>query len=143
MLRVTIGGNNRIRYMEPSKTMLYKKLANLILAIHNCEKHGNAEWLANHSANMRQLVKDFMPSGSGIDSGTTLVLDECTEDKLVFQTSFHHMAESGMYDGWTEHRIVVTASLWSDINLRIGGQNRNEIKDYLHEVFHTALTTEV
>jgi hypothetical protein len=50
------------------------------------------------------------------------------------------MTEGGMYDGWTEHTVVVTPSLAFGINIRITGRNRNDIKDYLHDVFHEALT---
>ena len=52
------------------------------------------------------------------------------------------MNENGMYDGWTEHKIVITPDLLHGFNLSIGGRNRNEIKDYLHEVYSAALAEE-
>jgi hypothetical protein len=84
-----------------------------------------------------------MPSGSGVDIGTKLDLGESTSDKLVFSASFHHMDEHGGYDGWTDHKIIVTPSLQFGFNLKITGRDRNQIKDYLSDIFHTALTSHV
>jgi hypothetical protein len=84
-----------------------------------------------------------MPSGSGFDSGTTLDLDASHADKLVFQTSFHHMDENGYYDGWTEHTVTVTPSLRDRYHIRISGRNRNDIKEMIHQSFDVALETDV
>ncbi len=122
--------------------LLYKELANLIDARSTCDAHGNAEWFDKHTETIAQLVKTHLPHGSGFDSGTTLDLLESHANKLVFQTSFHHMdSESGMYDGWTEHTVTVTPSLGRGFNLRISGSNRNDIKDYIHDIFSDALQT--
>ena len=92
-----------------------------------------------HETTIERLVKDFMPSGSGFDSGTKLDLDASHADKLVFTTSYHHMDESGSYDGWTEHTVTVTPSLAHAFNIRISGRNRSDIKDYIHQAFSDAL----
>jgi len=84
-----------------------------------------------------------MPSGSGIDSGTTLDFDKSSGSKLVFSTSYHHMTEDGMYDGWTEHVVTVKPSLMFGFDLAISGRDRNDIKEYLHEVYHDTLMTDV
>ena len=73
------------------------------------------------------------PSGSGFDSGTELVTGSM--NKLVFKTAFHHMDEMGGYDGWTEHKVTVTGSLLFDYNIKISGRDRNNIKEYMTEVF--------
>ena len=117
---------------------LVEAFATAVDAYHRCRETGN-EWAARHRETIERLLKDAMPSGSGIDTGTRLDLDRSTGDRLVFGASFHHMNEHGMYDGWTDHEIIVTPALIGRITLRITGRNRNEIKDYLHEVYHTAL----
>lgn len=125
---------------------LYQKLACLILAHHNCIASGNTEWRDRHEDSISAIIKQFMPSGSGIDSGTSLDLDACLRhpgERLVFTAPFHHMNENGMYDGWTSHTVIVTPSLWSEFDIRITGKDRNDIKKYLHEVFHHALTLEI
>ena len=49
------------------------------------------------------------------------------------------MNENGFYDGWTDHTLTVRPSLVHGIELEISGRNRNDIKEYLHETFHSAL----
>ena len=118
---------------------LYAILASLIQARLNCIQSNNQEWLAKHTANILELVKDHMPSGSGIDHGTTIDLEASTPDKIILHTGFHHMNENGMYDGWTTHTLTVTPSLQFGFNLKIAGRDRNQIKEYLHEVYSLAL----
>lgn len=121
---------------------LYQELAALLQAQANCLKANNSEWLDKHGDSIRQLVYGFMPSGSGIDCGTNLD-DTSKPNRLVFTTSFHHMNDGGMYDGWTEHTVIVTPDLASGYDLRITGRDRNDIKEYLAEVYGYALQQEV
>lgn len=101
----------------------------------------NPEWFNKHTEEIRKL-EDLLPSGSGIDSGTKIDLDESHAGKLILYADYHHMDDTGCYNGWTEHTITVTPS-FSGINLRISGPNRNDIKDHLHETFDYALTRDV
>lgn len=118
---------------------LYSELASLIQARLTCMDKGNTEWKLNHEARIEELVKEHMPSGSGFDNGTTIDFDHSHADKLVFNTSFHHMNENGYYDGWTEHAVTVTPSLVSRFHIRVSGRNRSAIKDYIHEAFACSL----
>ena len=112
-----------------------QQIASLLVAIENCEKSGNADWLDKHTAELARIVSERMPSGSGFDCGTKLC-DDSGPDRLKFSTEFHHMDESG-YCGWTNH--VVTARPSFVYGLTISGPNRNEIKDYIADAFETAL----
>lgn len=125
------------------KTELYATLASLIQARLNCIKSNNQEWLGKHTARILEIVKAHMPSGSGVDSGTKIDLDASTGEKLVFTFSYHHMNDNGMYDGWTEHKAIVTPSLAHGFSLNITGRNRNQIKEYLHEVFSFAVSAQL
>ena len=116
-----------------------QELASLCQACHNCHKVGNDEWLARHGETVNWIVRQFLPSGSGIDSGTSIDVSRSNDKKLVFSCDFHHMNDNGMYDGWTEHTITVTPA-FRGVNIEIGGRDRNEIKDHLHEVFDSALS---
>lgn len=119
---------------------LYQALALRVQQRLNCIKSNNLEWKEKTEQALHQLVSDYLPHGSGIDSDVTLDLDDSTANRLRLHTSFHHMHESGMCDGWTDHTITVRPSLCFGLTLTISGRNRDDIKDYLHEVFHTALT---
>lgn len=123
-------------------SLLYQRLATLLGACENCRKSGNQEWLDKHTGHLDQLVRDHLPGGSGFDSGTRLD-DQSTSERLVFNTSFHHMHESGMYDGWTDHTVVVRPSLPFGFTLRVTGRDRNNIKDYIGEMFDQALRTTI
>ncbi len=127
--------------MPQTMRPLYREIASILQAIDNCRKAGNTEWLEKHEDRLKELC-DALPSGSGIDCGTTLERDDCTPSKLVFTFSYHHMNDAGMYDGWTEHSLIVTPS-FDGIDLRITGRDRNDIKEMLYEQYHYCLTQEV
>jgi hypothetical protein len=78
-----------------------------------------------------------LPSGSGIDNGTKVA--DISDSALLLSCGFHHMNDGGMYDGWTEHTIRVKPD-WRGIKLTVTGRNRNEVKDYLGELYYDALT---
>ena len=118
---------------------LYQESASLVDARLRCIETGNNEWKVKHEERLIALCKEYMPSGSGIDCGTKIDLDASTPDKLVFYAPYHHMNDGGMYDGWTDHSFTVTPSLQFGYRLKIGGRDRNNIKEYLHDVFSTAL----
>ena len=121
---------------------LYSEIASLVQARLNCINSGNTEWEAKHEEKILALVKEYLPSGSGIDCGTEIDLDASNPNKLVFNFSYHHMNDGGMYDGWTEHKAIVTPDLASGFSLTITGRNRNQIKEYLHEVYSNDLDGE-
>ena len=101
-------------------------------------KH-NTDW--QDAALMRlDKAEKMLPSGSGFDSGTKIDLEKSTDNKIVFNTSFHHMNDAGYYVGWTEHVVTVRPSFVFGMKITISGQNKNDIKDYMHEVFQIDLT---
>jgi hypothetical protein len=124
---------------------LYSELASTIDACKTCAKDlpRMAEWYGKHKKNILALVREHMPSGSGFDCGTTIDYDDSHAEKLVFTTSFHHMNSDGYYCGWTEHTVTVTPSFIGGFNLRISGRNANNIKEYIHDAFSSALKTEL
>jgi hypothetical protein len=119
---------------------MYQQLASLVDAMNRCHDTNNIEWFHRHRERITNLMREYSPSGSGIDNGVSINTDDCTGEKLVFETGFHHMNENGMYDGWTEHRVTVTPSFATGFNLKISGRDRNGIKNYLHDVFASWLS---
>jgi hypothetical protein len=80
-----------------------------------------------------------LPRGSGFDSGSEFLPEDSKRNRLVFKTSFHHMNDSGMYDGWTEHNVIVTPT-FGGFDIRVTGVNRNEIKEYIADMFQECLS---
>ena len=88
------------------------------------------------------IEREYLPSGSGIDAGCKILVEESHKNRLVIQTEFHHMNEVGFYDGWTSHKVVVTPSLIYGFDLKITGRDKNGIKEYLTQLFVHALEQE-
>lgn len=125
-----------------TKRPRYREFACKMQALLNCIEADNSEWEANHREWLEKECKNG-PSGSGIDSGTHIDLDKSSGEKLVFETAYHHMDEGGCYDGWTTHSVIVTPSLQFVFQLRITGRDRNQIKEYLYDVYSNWLREEV
>ena len=122
---------------------IYSELALLIGARANCERTGNTAWHATHTERAEDIVKEFLPSGSGWNCGTNLDFDASTSEKLVFRGSWRHMDDFGGYAGWTEHTVTVRPSLQFGFVITISGCDRNGIKDYLSELFGCALRQQI
>lgn len=118
------------------------EISSLLEAIENCKTSGNGEWQERHRIRLVELVDRYLPSGSGIDSGTKLDRDKTTAQKLVFAMNFHHMNDGGYYDGWTEHELTVIPTFCGIEVSRVTGSNRNEIKNYLADVLRDSLNQE-
>lgn len=126
-----------------TKIPLYVRLARCVGAYHRCVASGNREWERRWCEEIVDLCKEYLPSGSGFDSGSMLDLQLSSENKLQFSTSFHHMDDNGYYDGWSEHFVIVTPDLGNGYNLRVTGRDRNQIKEYIGEIFGDVLRTKV
>ena len=126
-------------------TSIAQSLAKFIQARANCVENGNNKWYDKWDDRIEAIMKNA-PSGSGIDNGTTLlkiVLDKSNSPKvLMFLCEYHHMDENGSYDGWTSHYIKVSPT-WNGVDIVINGENRNGIKDYLHDVYDEWLNQEL
>lgn len=115
-----------------------EQLAQTIQAYKVCKSRNNEEWADKHESTIVSIMND-LPSGSGIDQGTKIDIEHSTLDKVILLVPFHHMDENGYYDGWTEHKIIITPSFIGGFDLRITGINKNNIKDYLSDIYSFAL----
>ena len=125
------------------RAKLYKMLAVKINARNNCIEVGNQEFADIHEDSIIELVSEYMPSGSGIDSGVSFCFEKSDGEHLVFNFVYHHMNENGFYTGWTNHVAHVTPSLTNDYYIRITGVDKNSVKEYFYQIFSDALETEI
>lgn len=134
---------------------LYLALAKLLQrkrSLANFHTLGNPKNLSSvyeHcDSELRKLCREYLPSGSGFDAGTSLVEEACFTgnkgfpSRLVFSTSFHHLNEHGSYDGWSEHKVIVTPD-WEGFDLRVTDRDRNQIKGVIAETFHQVLSSPI
>ncbi len=116
-------------------------LQSLLEARSNCLRTGNAEWFERHTEAIHRIELEYLPSGAGIDNGTIVDLDKSTPVRLVLRAPYHHMTQDGYYDGWTDYTVSVRP-LFTGISVTVLGRDRNQIKDYLSDVFHECLSRE-
>lgn len=120
---------------------MYEAIARAADARTRCLVTGNQEWRDIWTEKLRAMQKE-LPSGSGIDNGTKIIMDECDITRIVLICDYHHMNQDGFYDGWTHHRIVAKPTFMG-IDVRVAtGPNKNDIKEYLANVYGDALDTE-
>lgn len=82
------------------------------------------------------------PSGTDFDMGTQFLVDRSNPECLVFKTYFHHRNENSNHDGWTEHEVIVKANLITDFSIQVTGKNKNNIREYIADIFRSFLTTD-
>ena len=119
-----------------SNQTLVSAITSAVISLRHCEQGilpENATWAEIWSSRLDYLESNLLPHGSGFDAGTTIDRDKSNATKLVLHTSFHHMDDDGMYDGWTEHTVTITARLDHGFDAKVSGRNRNDIKDYIAE----------
>lgn len=123
-------------------TKVISQLATAFAAWHRAEHIGIPFVGEKHAEMIHFIEKELLPSGSGFDMGCRLDFEESTPNRIVVQTDFHHMNGAGFYTGWTDHKVVITPSLAFGFEVKVTGQNRNLIKDYIADVFIQALMHE-
>lgn len=112
------------------------------MALDNCKRNHNGEWRVRWHERLNALVQ-LIPSGSGIDQTPRTELGvEIEPDAIRFDVGYHHMNSDGFYTGWTEHTVTIRPA-FDGINVRVSGPNRNDVKDYIHEVMNHAFTRHV
>ena len=82
------------------------------------------------------LAKNFLPSGSGFDSGCKIL--EVFKNRIKIQCDFHHMDENGFYCGWSEHIATITPS-FNGFDICLSGKNMHDIKPYICDMLRSAL----
>lgn len=117
---------------------LLQQLVTTQTALDNCRRSGNLEWLERHKEKQTELCA-HLPSGSGIDGGTTLL--SLTESSATLSCDYHHMDPDGFYTHWSSYTITVEAT-FTGLNVQVVGEGE-DIREYLAEVYHDALSEEV
>lgn len=120
-------------------------IAARVATMAHLEKRGgecHASVIERNRDEIERVVKAYMPSGSGFDAGTQFNFDKSSESRLVFNVSFHHMNDSGMYDGWTDHTVIIESTFTSP-NVKVTGRDKRDIKDYIADCFLPMMSQQI
>jgi len=118
--------------------MLASLIHSALIARQHCLLSGN-DYATKWDDHLNDIERNNLSFGLGVDQGTTIDRDRVKPNQFVLSCGFPHMNEGGYYDGWTDHSVIVTPA-FDGIDIRITGRNRNNIKDYLGEMFDFILT---
>ena len=127
------------------KILIYKELGSYINTYiwHTKNSVSYPLICENFVEKAEDLVKEHFPSGSGFDSGTSIVWDKCKHNKIVLRADFHHMDDNGYYCGWSEHEVIIVPSFSFGFDLRVTGRNKRNIKEYIEDTMHYVLSKEI
>lgn len=115
---------------------LYRRMALTIYGRDNSTDFYSQIW----GRELDVMVRNELPSGSGIDHGCTLDGTSATE-RIVVNVPFHHTDLKGYYGGWTEHQIIVTPSLINGFGIQVTGHDKNDIKETLNLLFREVFSS--
>jgi hypothetical protein len=126
-------------YLQTKKTIMNRinlaQLSKNFQAWQSCKAENKTEWMDKWEDRINEQLS-HLPHGSGIDAGIQFNWEESRPEKLRFTFPFHHMDEHGYYDGWTDHKLIIIPSFFNEFKLTITGRNRNQVKDYLYDLFY-------
>lgn len=123
---------------------VYQRIASKVVAYHNCVKSNNGNWMRRHEEDLREIERNYLPHGSGFDSGCTIDIDKSNDTRIVINSSYHVMNENGFYSGWVDFTVTVRPLLSFGFVLDIKGRfskcsDPDGLKSYLLDTFADAL----
>ena len=132
--------------MNARQYTVAEELSGIIPAYRRCVADGNEKWENRHGSILGWIKDQFLPQGSGFNSGTFYDTERSNRDRLVFTTWFYHMNQWGMYTHCREYTVKVTPCFGPGDKFDVevhgvgrGWQRDHAIMDYIGEVFYRAL----
>lgn len=129
----------------------YQRIAQLLMAMDNCQAMDNKEWFGRHAQALDELVENNAPSGRGFFR-TKFDRESSNPNKLVFIMNCHHQTYEEptwlQLDTWFKITVTVVPDLFSRFSLVIKGvecddaDEKEDVMDYINEIFSEFLETE-
>ncbi len=123
------------------KTKLITRIYRTLQVMDNCQKSNNTDWQKNHSYYLDELEKNYLPHGSGIDSGC-IINRTFKKDTVIINVPYHLMDENGYYCGWQTYRLIIKPK-FDSLSIKIQGKDKYLLKDYLYDLFDHVLNEEL
>ena len=118
----------------PKLASLASVIASACEALRNCEAAPDHPWTSRWASLLDAIEANLLPSGSGFDNGTKIDREATNPKRISLRVEFHHINSVGFYAGYTSHNVTINPT-FSGCEVRVGGSNRNDIRDYIGEVF--------
>ena len=121
-----------------SKTLV-GHIACAVNSMARCNSNGNA-YADKWESLLAHIEKDILPRGSGFDCGCRIERSPRNPAYVQIAFSFHHMDESGRYDGWTEHTATFKPDFETGFSLHLSGKDHNSAKEYFSDILSELLS---
>ncbi len=102
------------------------------------------KWITDCEEKLEKL-ETLLPSGSGIDSGTKINLEDSKPNMIILDSSYHVMAD-GYYTHWIDFEVIVLPSLSFPFMLDIDAawdDGNDDIQDHLYQTYEMNLSEEL
>lgn len=115
------------------------------MALSTCREYENKGWAAAWARALDMLARNYLPHGSGFDSGCRVDHTKTGADKIVLYAEFHCMNDVGFYDGWREYRVTVRPTFGADLDVTISGRDYRDtgLPDYVAERIRDAMNATI
>ena len=104
---------------------VYQKMARLV------DWNPTGSYIISKNEQMEDLVKNYLPSGSGFD-GDISIDEKSTDEKIIIRVEYHHMDINGFYDGWSTFKVIITASMAYNYCVQVKGES--VVRKYFYHV---------
>ena len=104
---------------------VYQKMARLV------DWNPTGSYIISKNEQMEDLVKNYLPSGSGFD-GDISIDEKSTDEKIIIHVEYHHMDINGFYDGWSTFKVIITASMAYNYCMQVKGES--VVRKYFYHV---------
>ena len=104
---------------------VYQKMARLV------DWNPTGGYIISKNEQMEDLVKNYLPSGSGFD-GDISIDEKSTDEKIIIHVEYHHMDINGFYDGWSTFKVIITASMAYNYSMQVKGES--VVRKYFYHV---------
>jgi hypothetical protein len=126
---------------------VYQMLSQIIDVLQIESKHRVKKWEEMYEDDLKEIVDNYLPSGSGFDRSFRINMEKSKRDKIYFDFSYHCMNDDGYYDGWITVTGKITPSLIYGMNLKLNwhgynGKYKFLLDDYFYDVLDQYLNKE-
>lgn len=126
-----------------SSTTLAARIAAAAVALRNCEHYHNPEWQPIWCRVLHKLAAEYLPHGSGFDSGCRIDDSRTDGARITITADYHSMDEFGAYDGWYSYTATARAS-FVGLVVTVRGPDRGiGLRDHVADCLAHALESEV